>query len=178
MRLFLRNFFISIYTTAQLLTTNKQKFKFNPLFLRLFFRKNYPFTTKKIYLSQIPKLINITLYVSPIISDKIIRSRNDSTSKFTPKYIKPKHKINPQITLRRLPNKNPQNLTNPTYRRRRIIIQNIRNEKLTITQIEKIQTISTVLKNKYTITDKTFDPIKININRNKKNNITQSDDTK
>lgn len=178
MRLFLQNFFISIYTTTQLLTTNKQKFKFNPLFLHLFFHKNYPFTTKKIYLSQIPKLINITLYISPIISNKIIHSHNNSTSKFTPKYIKPKHKINPQITLHHLPNKNPQNLTNPTYHHHHIIIQNIHNKKLTITQIKKIQTISTILKNKYTITNKTFNPIKININHNKKNNITQSNNTK
>lgn len=39
MRLFLRDFFMSMYTTAQLLAANEQKFKFDPLFLRLFFRE-------------------------------------------------------------------------------------------------------------------------------------------
>ncbi len=29
---------MSMYTTAQLLAANEQKFKFDPLFLRLFFR--------------------------------------------------------------------------------------------------------------------------------------------
>lgn len=30
---------MSMYTTAQLLAANEQKFKFDPLFLRLFFRE-------------------------------------------------------------------------------------------------------------------------------------------
>lgn len=33
---------MSMYTTAQLLAANEQKFKFDPLFLRLFFRESYP----------------------------------------------------------------------------------------------------------------------------------------
>ncbi len=65
---------MSMYTTAQLLAANEQKFKFNPLFLRLFFRESYPFTTEKVYLSQIPGLVNMALYVSPIVSGEVIRS--------------------------------------------------------------------------------------------------------
>ncbi len=49
---------MSMYTTAQLLAANEQKFKFDPLFLRLFFRESYPFTTEKVYLSQIPGLVS------------------------------------------------------------------------------------------------------------------------
>lgn len=82
---------MSMYTTAQLLAANKKKFKFDPLFLRLFFRESYPFTTEKVYLSQIPGLVNMALYVSPIVSGEVIRSRGGSTSEFTPGYVKPKH---------------------------------------------------------------------------------------
>ncbi|MBB7819443.1 major capsid protein E, partial [Escherichia coli] len=53
---------MSMYTTAQLLAANEQKFKFDPLFLCLFFRESYPFTTEKVYLSQIPGLVNMALY--------------------------------------------------------------------------------------------------------------------
>lgn len=42
---------MSMYTTAQLLAANEQKFKFDPLFLRLFFRE-LSFTTEKVYLSK------------------------------------------------------------------------------------------------------------------------------
>lgn len=81
---------MSVYTTAQLLAVNEKKFKFDPLFLRIFFRETYPFSTEKVYLSQIPGLVNMALYVSPIVSGKVIRSRGGSTSEFTPGYVKPK----------------------------------------------------------------------------------------
>ncbi len=47
---------MSMYTTAQLLAANEQKFKFDPLFLRLFFRESYPFTTEKVYLSIVMRM--------------------------------------------------------------------------------------------------------------------------
>ena len=137
---------MSMYTTAQLLAANEQKFKFDPLFLRLFFRESYPFTTEKVYLSQIPGLVNMALYVSPIVSGEVIRSRGGSTSEFTPGYVKPKHEVNPQMTLRRLPDEDPQNLADPAYRRRRIILQNMRDEELAIAQVEEIQAVSEALR--------------------------------
>ncbi|EER7169348.1 capsid protein, partial [Escherichia coli] len=36
---------MSVYTTAELLASTQHHFKFDPLFLRLFFRETYPFTT-------------------------------------------------------------------------------------------------------------------------------------
>ena len=165
---------MSMYTTAQLLAANEQKFKFDPLFLRLFFRESYPFTTEKVYLSQIPGLVNMALYVSPIVSGEVIRSRGGSTSEFTPGYVKPKHEVNPQMTLRRLPDEDPQNLADPAYRRRRIIMQNMRDEELAIAQVEEMQAVSAVLKGKYTMTGEAFDPVEVDMGRSAANNITQS----
>ncbi|EFZ4714052.1 major capsid protein E, partial [Shigella sonnei] len=150
------------------------KFKFDPLFLRLFFRESYPFTTEKVYLSQIPGLVNMALYVSPIVSGEVIRSRGGSTSEFTPGYVKPKHEVNPQMTLRRLPDEDPQNLADPAYRRRRIIMQNMRDEELAIAQVEEMQAVSAVLKGKYTMTGEAFDPVEVDMGRSAANNITQS----
>ncbi len=168
---------MSMYTTAQLLAANEQKFKFDPLFLRLFFRESYPFTTEKVYLSQIPGLVNMALYVSPIVSGEVIRSRGGSTSEFTPGYVKPKHEVNPQMTLRRLPDEDPQNLADPAYRRRRIIMQNMRDEELAIAQVEEMQAVSAVLKGKYTMTGEAFDPVEVDMGRSEENNITQSGGT-
>ncbi|MER2669806.1 major capsid protein, partial [Escherichia coli] len=168
---------MSMYTTAQLLAANEKKFKFDPLFLRLFFRESYPFTTEKVYLSQIPGLVNMALYVSPIVSGEVIRSRGGSTSEFTPGYVKPKHEVNPQMTLRRLPDEDPQNLADPAYRRRRIILQNMRDEELAIAQVEEMQAVSAVLKGKYTMTGEAFDPVEVDMGRSVANNITQSGGT-
>ncbi len=152
---------MSVYTTAELLASTQHHFKFDPLFLRLFFRETYPFTTEKVYLSQIPGLVNMALYVSPIVSGEVIRSRGGSTSEFTPGYVKPKHEVNPQMTLRRLPDEDPQNLADPAYRRRRIIRQNMLDENLAIAQVEEMQAVSAVLKGKYTMTGEAFDPVEV-----------------
>ncbi len=47
----------------------------------------------------------MALYVSPIVSGEVIRSRGGSTSEFTPGYVKPKHEVNPQFTI--LPDEDP-----------------------------------------------------------------------
>ena len=140
---------MSVYTTAELLASTQHHFKFDPLFLRLFFRETYPFTTEKVYLSQIPGLVNMALYVSPIVSGEVIRSRGGSTSEFTPGYVKPKHEVNPQMTLRRLPD----------------------------AQVEEMQAVSAVLKGKYTMTGEAFDPVEVDMGRSEANNITQSGGT-
>ncbi|GHK74105.1 hypothetical protein ECZU12_55160 [Escherichia coli] len=168
---------MSVYTTAELLASTQHHFKFDPLFLRLFFRETYPFTTEKVYLSQIPGLVNMALYVSPIVSGEVIRSRGGSTSEFTPGYVKPKHEVNPQMTLRRLPDEEPQNLADPAYRRRRIIRQNMLDENLAIAQVEEMQAVSAVLKGKYTMTGEAFDPVEVDMGRSEANNITQSGGT-
>nr|DAW22322.1 MAG TPA: Putative capsid protein [Caudoviricetes sp.] len=163
-----------MYTTAQLLAVNEKKFKFEPLFLRIFFRESYPFSTEKVYLSQIPGLVNMALYVSPVISGRVIRSRGGTTSEFTPGYVKPKHEVNPQMTLRRLPDEDPQNLADPAYRRRRIILQNMKDEELAIAQVEEMQAVSAVLSGKYTMTGEAFEPVEVDMQRSARNNIVQA----
>lgn len=165
---------MSMYSTAKLIAVNQKRFRFDPLFLRLFFRETYPFSTEKVYLSQIPGLVNMALYISPIISGEVIRSRGGATSEFTPGYLKPKHEVNPQMTLRRLPDEDPQNLADPAYRRRRIILQNMKDEELAIAQAEEMQAVSAVLSGKYTMTGDQFEPVEVDMGRDVNNNIIQA----
>lgn len=176
MRLFLRikSMTTTMFTTAKLIAVNEKKFKFDPLFLRIFFRESYPFATEKVYLSQIPGLVNMALYISPVVSGEAIRSRGGTTSEFTPGYLKPKHEVNPQMTLRRLPDEDPNNLSDPAYRRRRIILQNMKDEELAIAQAEEMQAVEAVLRGKYTMTGEKFEPVEVDLGRNAANNITQA----
>ena len=81
------------------------------------------------------------------------------------------------MTLRRLPDEDPQNLADPAYRRRRIIRQNMLDENLAIAQVEEMQAVSAVLKGKYTMTGEAFDPVEVDMGRSAANNITQSGGT-
>lgn len=163
----------SVYTTAKLLAVVEKHMKFDPLFLRLFFRETYTFDTEKVYLSQIPGLVNMAAYVSPIVGGEVIRSRGGSTSEFTPGYVKPKHQIKPDMTVRRLPGEDPNALSNPAYRRALILQQNLRDEELAISQVEEMQAVLAVLKGKYTMASQDFEAVEVDLGRAEGNMITQ-----
>ena len=40
------------FTTSELITATQQVFKFNPLFLKLFFRETYTFTSEEVFLDK------------------------------------------------------------------------------------------------------------------------------
>lgn len=164
---------MSMYTTAELIGVNHQKFKFDPLFLRLFFRETYPFTTEKVYLSQIPGLVNMAVYVSPTVSGEVLRSRGGVTSEFSPGYLKPKHEVNAQMTLKRLPDEDPRHLHDPAYRRKRIIMQNLKDEELAIQQVEEMQAVNAVLRGKFIMTGDQFEPVEVDMQRSAANTINQ-----
>lgn len=164
----------SVYTTAKLLAVVEKHMKFDPLFLRLFFRETYTFDTEKVYLSQIPGLVNMAAYVSPVVAGEVIRSRGGITSEFTPGYVKPKHEIRPEMTVRRLPGEDPNALSNPTYRRVLILQQNLRDEELAISQVEEMQAVSAVLKGKYTMSSQDFEAVEVDLGRSAGNTITQA----
>lgn len=161
------------FSTTELIAVTEARFKFDPLFLRLFFRETYEFNTEKVDLSQIPGDVSMALYVSPIISGKVIRSRGGLTAQFQPGYVKPKHEVNPLMTIRRLPDENPANLEDPAYRRKRIIMQNLKDEELAIQQVEEYQAINAVLYGKYTMRGENFAPVEVDMQRNSANNIIQ-----
>lgn len=78
------------------------------------------------------------------------------------------------MTLRRLPDEDPQNLADPAYHRRRIILQNMKDEELAIAQVEEMQAVSAVLSGKYTMTGEAFEPVEVDMQRSARNNIVQA----
>ncbi len=78
------------------------------------------------------------------------------------------------MTLRRLPDEDPQNLADPAYRRRRIILQNMKDEELAIAQVEEKQAIEAVLYGKYTMSGEAFEPVEVDMGRSAGNNIIQA----
>ncbi len=73
---------MSMYTTAQLLAANEQKFKFDPLFLRSSSGELSLHHGEKSISHKFRGLVNMALYVSPIVSGATVSG--GSTSEFTP----------------------------------------------------------------------------------------------
>lgn len=164
----------SMYSTSKLIAVTETKFKFDPLFLRVFYRESYEFDTETVDLAKIPGEVAMAVYVSPTVEGKVLRSRGGLTTQFKPGYVKPKHEVNPQMVLRRLPDEDPEQLKDPAYRRNRIILQNLKDEELAIAQVEEKQAVDAVISGKYIMTGEEFEEVEVDLQRDPANNITQS----
>lgn len=165
---------VSLFSTSKLIAVTEKKFKFDPLFLSLFFRETYEFDTEKVDLTQIPGEVAMAVYISPTINGKIERTRGGVQTQFQPGYVKPKHEINPKMLLRRLPDENPMLLQDPAYRRKRLIMQNLKDEELAIQQVEEKQAVDGVLFGKFVMNGEQFDAVEVDMQRSAANNITQA----
>lgn len=164
----------SMFTTTQLIAVTEAKLRFDPLFLSLFYQEIYEFDTEKVDLTLIPDIPAMAVYISPTIEGRVIRTRGGLVTQYKPGYVKPKHEVNPQMLLRRLPDEDPQQLTDPAYRRRRLILQNLKDEELAIAQVEEKQAVDGVVYGKYIMTGEQFEPVEVDFQRNPANNITQA----
>ena len=127
------------FTTSELITATQQVFKFNPLFLKLFFRETYTFTSEEVFLDKIPGKVNMAVYCAPTITGKVDRTRGYSTNHFKPGYTKPKHTINPNMSIKRAAGEQIGQPETPVERRAKIIMQNLLDEELSISQLEEFQ---------------------------------------
>lgn len=115
----------------------------------------------------------MALYVSSIVFGEVIRFRGGFIFEFTSGYVKSKYEVNSQMILRRLSDEDSQNLADSVYRRRRIIMQNMRDEELVIVQVEEMQVVFVVFKGKYIMIGEVFDSVEVDMGRSEENNITQ-----
>ncbi|ELX6508825.1 major capsid protein [Escherichia coli] len=164
---------MGLFTTRQLLGYTEQKVKFRALFLELFFRRTVNFHTEEVMLDKITGKTPVAAYVSPVVEGKVLRHRGGETRVLRPGYVKPKHEFNYQQAVERLPGEDPAQLNDPTYRRLRIITDNLKQEEHAIVQVEEMQAVNAVLYGKYTMEGDQFEKIEVDFGRSTKNNIIQ-----
>lgn len=165
------------YTMRELLTVTTQTFKFDPLFLKLFFRETYTFQSEEVFLDKIPGDVAMAIYCAPLVTGKVDHTRGGKTYTFKPGYTKPKHTVNPAQLIKRLPGENPAAPLTPAERRNAIVMQNLQDEELSIKQLEEYQAVQMVLYGKYTLTSDNFPTQLIDMQRSASNNIRQAGST-
>lgn len=169
---------MNLFTTRQLLGYTEQKVKFNPLFLTLFFTRTVTFKEQEVMLDKITGKTPIAAYVSPVVGGVVLRNRGGETRVIRPGYVKPKHEINYDQVVDRLPGEDPAKLNDPAYRRLRILTDNLKQEEQAIVQVEEMQAVNAVLYGKYSMEGPQFETIEVDFGRSKENNIIQTTDKK
>lgn len=166
-----------LFTVRELIAATTQAFKFDPFFLRLFFRETHTFTSEEVFLDKIPGEVPMAVYCAPLVTGKVMKTRGSRTSTFKPGYTKAKHTLNPAMSLKRRPGENPAEPETPVRRRELLIMQNLRDEETAIKQLEEYQAVQAVLYGKYTISGENVDTYEIDMQRSTANNIKQAGST-
>jgi len=163
-----------LYTSIKLLgAIKKAGIKFDPLFLRLFFPRVITFDTKEIMLDKVPSDTPIAAYCSPKIKGEISEADGYTTNTFIPPYTKPKHEVELDRLLTRLPGESPINGGNtPESRRNSVIMDNLNKEEEAIVQLEEFQAVQAVLYGKITAASAKHPEVVISMGRSESNNIT------
>lgn len=167
----------TLYSPTECLQANQETLKFSQLFLSLFFPNVMTFKTKKVMLDQIPGKVGMAVYCAPNVSGQVIKTRGFFTQSFEPGYVKVKHTVDLQATLRRRAGEPlPANLS-PSDRYDYLVQQNLEDEEKAIQQLEEHQAVQACLYGTYTMTgDNLPDPITVDMQRNEANHIVQSGD--
>lgn len=165
------------FTTAELIAATTQVFKFNPLFLNLFFRETHTFTTEEVMLDKIPGDVNMAVYCSPLVTGKVDRTKGYTTNHFKPGYTKSKHTVNSNMSIKRSAGEQIGQPESPSQRRAKIIMQNLQDEEMSISQLEEYQAVQAVLLGKYSVSGENIETYEIDMARSATNNVKQTGST-
>lgn len=159
------------YSTRELLGAVDGVFKFDPLFLRLFFGEVYTFDTEEVLLDKLPAEVGMALYCNPMVSGKVVRTRTSKTTSFKPGYVKVKHQVNPMMTVKRLPGEDLNGALSPADRLDRIRAQNLSDEELAFLQLEEYQAVQMSIFGTYTVSGDNIETYQLDSGRSPGNTV-------
>lgn len=140
------------FTTRQLLMAIQEKgIRRDGFFKRMWFRETYTFKTEKVDLDHIPNKTKIAAYCSPMIGAAVDRAQGFSTSSFKPAYIKSKHSVNPNMTIKRLPGEDYALPKSPAERQAALVMQNLDMEEVSVSDREELMCSEMILTGKTVI---------------------------
>ncbi len=146
---------MDLFTTRQLLMAIKEKgIRRDGFFKRIFFRETYTFTSEKVDLDHIPNKTKIAAYCSPMIGATVDRAQGFATSSFKPAYVKSKHAVTPNMTIKRAPGETYAEPKSPAQRQAALVMQNLEMEEVAVSDREELMCAEMVLTGK-TIIDST-----------------------
>lgn len=167
-----------LFTPRQLLGAIYQKgVRRDSFFKRMWFSEVHTFSTEKVDLDMVPSKTKIAAYCSPMIGAVADRSQGFSTSSFKPAYVKSKHPVNSNMTIKRLPGEDYASPKSPADRQAALVMQNIKMENQAIEDREELMCAEMILTGKTVIDSEYIEkPYEIDSLRNEANTVVLASD--
>lgn len=142
---------IDTYSTAYLLGAYGVIDRPVPFLYNTFFTTEQQFDTKEVYFDKVDRARRLAPVVSPAVQGKAERIRGYYANSFRPAYVKPKHVIEPDRTLVRLPGENLLGSLSAAERRDRIVLDTLQIQDDQITRREEYMAAQLLLTGKVTV---------------------------
>lgn len=130
-----------VYSTARLLGAYGVIDRAKPFLYDMFFRSEIQFDTLDVYFDKVERARRLAPLVSPLVQGKAERLRGYHAVSMRPAYVKPKHVIEPDRTLRRMPGENLTGTLSAAERRDRIILDTLQIQDDQITRREEYMAV-------------------------------------
>lgn len=169
---------MDLFTTRQLLLAIKEKgIRRDGFFKRMWFKETYTFNTQKVDLDHVPNKTKIAAYCSPMIGAVVDRAQGFATSSFMPAYVKSKHAVNSNMTVKRLAGETYAEPKSPSERQAALVMQNMEMELTAISDRVELMCSEMVLTGKTIIDGENIEkPYEIDSLRDADNTIVLSGD--
>lgn len=154
------------YSTAYLLGAYGVMDKTKPFLFDLAFTMTQQFDTEEVYFDRVERARRLAPLVVPTVRGVAERSRGYQTTSLVPGYVKPKHVVEPNRTLKRRPGEVLLGNLSPEERRDLIILDNLRIEDDQISRREEWMACSLLLTGTVTLQSAEFPTRLIDLGRN------------
>jgi hypothetical protein len=125
------------YSTAYLLGAYGVIDRPVPFLYNTFFTSEQQFDTPEVYFDKVERARRLAPVVSPLVQGKAERLRGYFTSSMRPAYVKPKHVIEPDRVLKRMPGETLLGSFSAAERRDRIVLDTLQIQDDQITRREE-----------------------------------------
>lgn len=156
---------IDTYSTAMLLGAYGVMDRPAQFMLDTFFNAEMQFDTTEVYFDKVERARRLAPVVSPNIQGKAERLRGYYTNSFRPAYVKPKHVIEPDRTLRRLPGEQLLGTLSPAERRDRIVLDTLQIQDDQISRREEYMAIQLMLTGAVVVQGEDYPAQTVDMNR-------------
>lgn len=162
------------FTTRSLLMAIREAgIRKDSFFLRMFFPEVFTFNTEKVDLDLIPNKPKIAPFCSPLIGGVVDKNQGYSTTSFTPGYVKSKHAVTANQTIKRLAGESYGGSKSPEERQNAIVMQNLTTEEESVAMREEWMAAQMILKGAYMVEGENIpEPYEVSAGRRAANNIT------
>lgn len=159
-------------STSTMLEIQRTVGKFEPFFLRMFFKNVITFSDESIHFDKISDEVVIAPFVSPLVGGKVHKEKGGKLVKFTPAYLKPKHAVKPSNNMKRRPGESYLGDLTPAQRKQATVVDLLERQDKSITYTEEWMAAQAVLTGTVTVEGEDYPKQVVDFERSAGNNIT------